>query len=215
MANVIPQTNTTGLWKVKLPFTINTEIPYTLIAIREFADIVNLGKDVYETFYKPFNLKENETIPGTRDLFKFQYEIDGDVVILTLKAGNGTVLHIPSSFVSSYPDTSVTIYKPMIISLNIGLFRPGYDYGLLAQGLEEVCKQHTGVDNVTVSVHAGPATGGLTPAQIEAIETARLNKTKVNETNIEKVIRLEAENADLRATIEAMTKVLEKNNLIN
>lgn len=215
MANVVPPTNTVGLWKVKQPYSVNPAITYTLIAIREFADIVNLGKDVYETFYKPFNLKDNEDIPGLPETFSFQREIENKVVILTLKSDNGVVLHIPSSFIIEYPDTSVLIYRPLIISLNLGLFNPDTDYSILAQVLEETCKTFTGVDTVTTAAHAAPSTGGLTLEQVNSIERARKNKLLTTETNIEKVIRLEKENEDLRGTIEALTKVLEANNLIN
>lgn len=214
MSNIIPPTNTMGLWKVKSPYTVNETLPYRLIAIREFIDITNLGQDVYKTFYQPFGLKEGELIPGTSDTFQFQKEVDNKVVILTLKSETGVVLQIPSSFIKEFPNTSIVNYRPMIVSLNIGLFREGTNYDILLQALEETCKTYAGVDSVTSAIHAGPSTSGLTQEQVDALELARQNKQSASKTNIERVVELEARNDELTKVNQEMFKVLLKNGLI-
>lgn len=214
MVSIIPPIETVGTWKVKLPYTVKSQLPYWLIAIRMFEDITRLGQDVYKTYYEPY-IKEGELIPGTSETFKFQTEIDNGARILTIKSEAGETLYIPSTFISEYPNTDITIYRPMIISLNIGLFRDGMDYSILVQSLEDTAMANVGVDAVQAIVHAGPSTSGLTTTQMEAIELARQNKMVNTETNIEKVIRLETENAQLRGTITDMTKLLVDNNLVN
>lgn len=214
MANIIPPTNTVGVWKVKLPYTVKAQVPYWLIAVRMFEDITRLGMDVYKTYYEQY-IKEGETIPGTSEMFTFQGEIDKGARILTIKTEAGETLYIPSTFVEEFPDTDITIYRPMIVSMNLGLFREDTDYSILLQALEETAMANTGVDNVTTAIHVGPSTSGLSTADMEALELARQNKMANHETNIEKVIRLEAEIADVRGTLKEATKILKDNGLVN
>lgn len=213
MSNIIPPTDTVGIWKVKLPYTVKATQPYWLVAVRMFEDITKTGQDVYKTYYEPY-IKNGDLIPGTGDTFSFQNEIDARARILTIKSEAGEVLYIPSTFVESFPDTDITLYRPMIISINLGIFRDGYDYSILLQELEEVCKASTGVDNVQTAIHAAPSTDGLSVADMEALELARLNKTANTETNIERVVRLEAENAQLRDTNAKAMEVLRKHDLL-
>lgn len=213
MSNVIPPINTVGIWKVKLPYTVKATIPYWLIAIRMFEDITLIGLDVYKTFYEPY-IKEGDLIPGTSDTFSFQNEIKKEARILTIQSEAGETLYIPSTFVDQFPDTEIVLYRPMILSINLGLFRDDTDYSILVQALEETCIANTGVDSVQIAVHAAPATGGLNVDEMEAIERARLNKMNLTETNIEKIVRLEAENAQLRDTNAKALEVLRNNGLI-
>lgn len=214
MSNVLPPINTVGIWKVKLPYTVKAKLPYWLIATRMFEDLTHLGIDVYTTFYEPY-IKDGDNIPGTAETFSFQGEIDKGARILTIKSEAGEVLYIPSTFVEEYPNTDITVYRPMIVSLFIGLFREGVDYSILLQALEETAKAYTGVDDVVSNIHAGPSTGGLTTEEMESIEVNRQNKMANTETNIEKVIRLEQENAQLRQSLKDCTTILENNGLIN
>lgn len=210
MANIIPPTNTVGLWKVKLPYTVKANLPYWLIAVRMFEDITKTGVDVYTAFYEPY-IKNGDQIPNTSDTFNFDDEVKNGARILTLKSEAGEVLYIPSTFIAEYPDTDIVLYSPMIVSLNMGIFNPDVDFSILAQALVDTCKAYTGVGNVAVAVHAAPATEGLTSSQVEALETARQNVMNGNETNIQKIVRLEAEIAQLRETNQSAMTVLRNN----
>ena len=214
MANIIPPTETVGLWKVKLPYTVKSSMPYWLIAVRMFEDITKIGQDVYKTYYEPF-IKDGDLIPNTGDNFSFQGEIEKGARILTLKSESGDILYIPSTFVDDFPNTDIVLYRPMIVSINLGIFREDYDYSILIQALEETCQANAGVDAVQVAIHAAPSTDGLSIADMEALELARQNKQANTETNIEKVVRLEAENAQLRETNAQALTVLRNNGLIN
>ena len=214
MANVLPPVDTVGVWKVKLPYTVKAQLPYWLIAIRMFEDVTRLGMDVYKTYYEPY-IKDGDLIPGTSETFSFQAEIDNGARILTIKSEAGETLYIPSTFVEEYPDTNIVIYRPMIVSLFMGIFREDMDYSILLQALEETVKNYTGVDDVQCAVHAGPSTSGLSTFDMEALELARENKLALTETNIEKVIRLEAELNQMRGTLKQCTAILKANGLIN
>lgn len=213
MNNIIPPINTVGLWKVKLPYTVKSTMPYWLIAIRMFEDITAMGLDVYKTFYLPF-IKDGDLIPGTSETFNFQDEIKNGARILTIQSEAGEALYIPSTFIDEYPNTDVVLYRPMIVSINMGLFREDMDYSILLQAIEETCMANTGVDAVQIAIHAAPSREGLSVEDMEALEIARQNKMQNIETNIEKVIRLEAENAQLRDTNAKALEVLRNNGLI-
>ncbi len=213
MANIIPPCNTVGIWKVKLPYSVKASLPYWLIAVRMFEDITKIGVDVYKAYYEPY-IKNGELIPGTGNTFNFDDEIKAGARILTLKSEDGQVLYIPSTFVETFPSTDIVLYRPMIVSINMGIFREDMDYSLLLQALEETCKANTGVDNVQVAIHAGPSTDGLSVSDMEALEIARQNKMANTETNIEKVVRLEKENAQLRDTLNKAIIVMRGANLI-
>jgi hypothetical protein len=214
MTNIIPPTNTIGVWKAKAPFSVKASMPYCLIAIRMFEDITKLGVDVYTTYYEPF-IKDGDQIPGTSDTFSFKNEIDKGARILTIKSEAGEVLYIPSTFIAEFPDTDIVLYRPMIVSINLGLFKEEMDYSILLQDLEETCMANTGVDAVQTAIHAAPATEGLTTEEVAILETARQNKMANTETNIERIVRLEAENAQLRDTNAKALEVLRNNGLIN
>lgn len=214
MINIIPPVNTVGVWKVKLPYTVKAQLPYWLIAIRMFEDITRVGLDVYKTYYEPY-IKEGDTIPGTSEVFSFKNEIEKGARILTIKSEAGETLYIPSTFVEEYPDTNIVIYRPMIVSLMIGVYREDTDYSILLQALEETVMNNTGVDAVESAIHAGPSTTGLTTSEMEALELARENKMANSETNIERVVRLESELEQVRASLAAATTVLKANGLIN
>lgn len=214
MTSIIPPINTVGVWKAKLPYTVNLTTPYWLIAIRMFEDITKAGVDVYKTYYEPY-IKNGDAIPGTSDTFNFTTEVENGARILTLKSESGEVLYIPSTFIASYPDTDITLYSPMIVSLNLGIFNEDMDYSILLQALEDTCKNYTGVGNVTSAIHAGPATQGLTTSQVQVLEEARRNNISLTETNIQKIVRLEAELSQLRDTNASMATVLRNNGLLN
>lgn len=212
--NVIPPIDTTGIWELKTPFTTKLNTAYTLIAQRKFEDVTKLGKDVYSAYYLPYNIKEGENIPGTSEVFFFAKEVENNVVILTLRDSVGNILYVPSSFVLSYPDTSIVPYRLMIASIVLGIFRPDVDYSILVANLEDVCKATLGLDNVTVNIHAGPTSGGLSATESDALETARQNKQASEETNLEKVIRLEKELAKEQLQNQQLTEVLINNGLV-
>lgn len=214
MTSIVPPVDTVGIWKVKLPYTVNTSLPYWLIAVRMFEDITKTGQDVYKTYYEQY-IKNGDLIPGTGETFNFNDEIAKSARILTLKSEAGDVLYIPSTFVDEYPNTDIVLYRPMIVSINLGLFNEDFDYSILLQALEETCQSYTGVDSVQTAVHAAPSKEGLSVADMEALEIARRNKMANHETNIEKIMRLEEENAQLRDTNTKALTVLRNNGLIN
>lgn len=215
MANIIPPAHTTGTWDLKTPFTTVSDELYTLIAIRGFEDITKLGKDVYNDFYVPMGIKEGENIPGTSTAFSFEKEKADQVVILTIMSPTGKLIYVPSSFVNSFPDTTTIPYKLMILSVPLGYFRDGIDYSILRQSVEETIENILGVDNVDSTIHAGPSTKGLTQANSDILEQARISNLNGKETNVAKVIRLEQQVASLQGDLAAALKILQDNNLIN
>lgn len=214
MATIIPAVNTVGVWKVKLPYTVKAGLPYWLIATRMFEDVTKAGVDVYKTYYEPF-IKNGDQIPGTSDTFSFDKEVASGARILTLKSEAGDILYIPSTFIADYPDTDIVLYRPMIVSLNLGLFNEDVDFSILAQALQETCLAYAGVGNVQVAVHAAPATEGLNTSQVSSLETARQNAMGSTETNIAKIVRLEAELAQVRDTNAKLTTVVKNAGLLN
>ena len=61
MANgvrITPTINTVGVFKVEKPFFVESKRVYEVVAIREFDDIWLQGGDVYEEYYKPNGLSE-------------------------------------------------------------------------------------------------------------------------------------------------------------
>lgn len=110
--NLIPPIGTKGRYILHDPFgaAIHPTELYQLSAVRYFEDIENNGGNVYDLYYKPFNLPESQV----------QTDRGNRVALLTLTTPKYPPIYVPTSFVQSYPDLNVRPYSQYILTLSLG-----------------------------------------------------------------------------------------------
>ena len=94
MAKITPPLLAKGRYTVRAPFEVKETSIYTCIALRKFEDIVELGEDVYQTYYQPFGLTTAV----------YQLDVRAGAVIVTLQDPYGEVLYIPDTYILTYPN---------------------------------------------------------------------------------------------------------------
>jgi hypothetical protein len=163
----IPPIGTTGLWALSAPFKnlLLPSTPYTCIAIRNIADILNAGGDPETDFYLTNSL--NHT--------RYQADYVAGVSILTLKGGANSTIYVPSSFVLNFPDIGGIPYTVLALAINIGAIPDTTDLTYLKSRLTDIVKETIGVDSVVNTV-AISAKSLLTNADAILMENARIAK---------------------------------------
>ncbi len=200
-----PPLQTVGRYTLALPWSTNPNVLYTCVALRSFSDIEKLGKDVYKTYYVPMNVTEGSVIGGGP--FSFSAEKEKNPYIVTLLGNDNTVIYVPDTFITAYPQTGNVKYSHMVISVSLGSLPDYLDLSLLKNAVADTVAQTIGVVKPVIE-HRVPSTENPTNPQHDLLETARLAAIANLETDRAKVIRLEAEKAELILKVNALTTAL-------
>lgn len=165
MANlIIPAVGTTGQYKLNSPFAA-AMIPntlYTLDAVREYRDIEALGQNIFELFYKPFNLTESD----------LQSDRSAGAKLLTLTNAKSKNIYVPTTYVASYPNLSYTPYNQYIGCLSFGPLPDDTIFDPLIQALKNATSDFLGVEP-EVNIAFMPLTDVITPTEHENREAVR------------------------------------------
>lgn len=203
MSKLTPPLLAKGRYTVNAPFSVKESSIYTCIALRKFEDIVELGEDVYETYYQPFGL--------ARSVFQSDQRIGA--VIVTLQDPYGEVLYIPDTYILSYPNMGDITYQHVVVSVSMGPL-PNYlplDY--LKQQMSAIASDIIGVDAM-VKEHVAPTIGAVTPTQHEIMEAARVLRVTNRQTDRAKVIAAAERTALLEERIRVLEEIIISNGLV-
>lgn len=207
-----PPLLTKGRYTVTAPYTTNPTAIYTCVAIRSFADIYQLGFDVYKTYYESMGLTNGAVVGSTT--FNFDAERARQPNIITLRSEDGTYLYVPDTYITSFPDMGEFLYNHMVLSVSLGALPDYLDLSALKAAVQGLVAQHFGVATAVVSEHRSPSTTNPTRTQHESLEAARLGAITLLETDHAKALRLQAERNVLQAKVTALTTILQNNGLL-
>lgn len=200
---IIPPIGTKGRYDLIAPFSTTPGVVYTCAATRYFTDLENMGEDVYELCYKPFNLPES----------KYTSDRAAGHVIVTLQSEELAPLYVPSSYIARYPDLNAVPYHYVVVSLPLGPLATTVDLTALQLALAATASDTIGIEP---EVHIGVMTLSklFTPQEHEIFETARDAKITNRDTEYGK--RLEAERKLQVATQQnaILTQILRDKGLI-
>lgn len=186
-----------GRYTLKAPYSAKETVIYTCIALRKFDDITELGEDVYETYYQPVSLTQND--------YKADYNLGA--VIVTLQDPYGEVIYVPDTYILSYPNMGDVAYNHVVLSVSMGPI-PNYlplDY--VKQQMSAIASDIIGVDAV-VREHIAPSIGAITPTQHEILEAARTARVTNRETDRAKVLANAAQVAELQQRIAILEQII-------
>ncbi|ENJ7998999.1 hypothetical protein AB2K85_000734 [Escherichia coli] len=196
--------NTTGLFRVKTPFTLAETVIYTVEASRTFPDLVRQNIDVYNSYYQPVGLGREE------------YLADANVSasILTFKSRDGQVVYIPDTYLESYPGLSGITYQRNVLVVDLALVPDYVKVSSITKDVSDILTHTLGIEP-KVEVTTLEYEGKVTEEQHLQMEAARKNKIRESIPLGEKVAALTEENKKLKELNNQMLEILKANGLVN
>lgn len=207
MATLLPvvvTVNTSGLFKVKEPFTISSDVIYTVIAVRTFPELTDRKEDVYNKYYLPVNI--------SRELYLSDANVGASII--TLKSHDGQVVYIPDTYIESYPGINGLEYKRNVVVIDLA-FVPSYvDPTLLTDDLKNIITATLGIEPV-VDITSMDYEGTITEENHLQMEAARKMKIRNTTPVTEQLAAAKEENEKLKALNTSMMEILSANGLTN
>lgn len=192
-----PPINTRGLFTVFVPYVVEATTVYRCTAIRTFDVLVSLGIDVFEDFYAPFDLTEDD----------YQADFDVRASIVTLVSSDGVHLYIPNTFIESYPGMNGLDYQRKLFVMDLGLLPKHLDVSNMIPDVVEVISKVVGVSATCEYVEV-PYIQSITQSEHVLLEGVRLTAIKGTIPMAQRVSDLEAINNEQSVLIEELTQAL-------
>lgn len=204
--NLIPAVGTKGRFVLESPFAaaMQPNTLYTLEAVRRFEDIESFGQNIYEQFYKPFQLSE-ASLSSDRS---------NGAMIVTLMTSDAPPLYVPTSYIKSYPDLSYRPYNQYIAVLSLGPLADDTLFDSMIQGLKNTTSEFIGVEP-EVNIAFMPLSDIITPEQHENLEATRQAAISNRTTDYARLFEVLSQNALLQQRIAILEKIVKDNGLIN
>lgn len=203
--NLIPPIGATGSYNLLEPFgaALHPNTLYKLSAVRYFVDIENNGGNVYELYYKPYGLTEQNVATDRQN----------NVAILTLITTNYAPLYVPTSYVKTYPNQEVKPYSQYILTLSLG---PLPDDVILEPTMAAVAAAASDTIGVTPTVHVGvmPLSDVISPEENENREATRNAAITNRTTDFARLREANATIASLNQQIQIYQKICKDNGYI-
>lgn len=204
MALNTPAIYARGVFELEAPYNaaLLANRSYTCIAIRGFRDIRAGGGDVYTLYYQPLQIP----------LTKYQDDDANAASIVTLYTEDQPLLHVPNSYIKSYPTTVTNGFSRIIMGVEIGLVPDDILLDYLIADIQGKVSELTGL-TAEVSLHTAPYQGVLTAQQLEAFENNRKAAIGSRVTVYGRLAAAEAEIVRLNAIKEQYEKVIAQQGL--
>lgn len=108
----LPDIGATGLYQLAAPFAalLIPNAMYTCRAIKRFSEVSSLGVDPFETYYEPHGLTEA----------KYKADDKEAACIVSLQAGSGNWIYVPSTYIQAFPSTNGVKYNVTILGVSLG-----------------------------------------------------------------------------------------------
>lgn len=204
MALNTPAIYARGVFELDAPYAalLVPNRSYTCVAIRGFRDIRAAGDDVFALYYQPRGV----------DLTRYQNDDAASASIVTLYSEDQPMLHVPNSFIKSYPTTVTNGFSRVIMGVEIGLVPDDLPLDYLISEIQGKASELTGL-TAEVTLHTAPYQGVLTAQQLEAFENNRKAAIGNRVTVYGKLAAAEAEVQRLTAIKEQYEKVIAQQGL--
>lgn len=199
---VLPAIGSTGKYTLKFPFDslILKDVTYTCRAIRRIEDVIAQGEDAFETYYQVNNIT------------KAQYDVDANngECIVSLQSGSGQWIHVPSSYILTYPSVNGVNYRGMIIALSLGAIPDTLDLSAFEDEIKDFTLKTLGIRSKTKVV-------AVTGAQVVAndshklLETVRVNTITNSESIALQLAKANSEKQTLLTKIQELEKFIRLN----
>ena len=210
---ITPKVGDKGLWNLIAPWSTTVNVTYTVISIRTFQDLYTNGQDVQSTIYTPMGLTDGVTYGSPPVTFSFATEAALNPVIVTLQGTDGSLIPVPSTFISSYPDVSTVPYSLIVLSFALAAVPDALDLTAVKAAVANTVSATIGLTPV-VNENRMPSTSQPTEAQAATMETARLAAITITDTDATQLLALQQQNTLLQETIDTLVQILRTNGLL-
>lgn len=193
---LLPPHGISGKWVLREPFFAKPAITYTCVAIRSFIEIELKGQSVYEMVYQPHELTERD----------HQNDAGENATIVTLLANTGEVIHVPDTYIVSYPVLGADDYRRFILSCDLGALPKNTSFHYLTSLIRQEVGRYVGREP-NVEVHIGDMSLKL----LTSLEQLRIenNQKQVTDNNVTLAGRFQ--NLNIRVgEMQAYIALLEK-----
>lgn len=163
MANKTPTMYLTGKWGISSPFNINPNGIYICKAIQSFEDVRQKGLNPFVEYYEPFGITKAT----------FDNDEQNLVNIVTLMSDTNPTIHIPDSFILSFPDKTSIPYRHVVLSVSMGAVPDTLTFFDLKTKIKNIVLDSVGVDTVVKEHQAGAVESWLTQQEHDTAESNR------------------------------------------
>lgn len=183
-----PPVHCAGIFSLIAPFTVSLTTVYTVDAVETFRELKADRVDIYVRYYQPRGLTIND------------YTIDDklNASIVTLRAGDGSLIEVPDTYIASYPGDSGADHKHLVLIADLGLIPDYMDVNYITGDVKDVLTQNLGVVS-DVYMAVAPVNTKLTYSQHIQSERQRRGNVSVHVSKDEQI-------ANLLAQVEALRK---------
>jgi hypothetical protein len=194
-----PPINVVGSFVVRAPFTTAPGAIYKCESIRGFEALDSEGVDIYDAFYKPFGLTEE------------QYNNDriNSIDIVTLMSLTAATIVLPSSYIVSFPTAEVIPYQHHFLVFDLGILNEDFDL----KGVADYCKQALDASigiNVAYRTVTHPITEFIDPSRHEQLMRARIANQQIPDSHYKQNQILKTTERALRQQISILETELLK-----
>ena len=198
---ILAPLGTSGLWSLSAPFNVMLKAgtPYTVIGIRNIAEIIAAGDDPETDYYTSNNLT---TAVYLNDL-------NNNVSILSLQNGAGDLVYVPNSFVNNYPDLGGVPYRVLALTINLGAIPDAMSLSNLISKVQDDVLELVGINAIAKVAALSPVTL-LNSGYAASIEAARVAKVGTVITDYTKYVQTNLLLTNARQKISMLEALLKK-----
>lgn len=192
-----PPVHCAGIFSLIAPFRVSITTTYTVDAVETFRELKADKVDIFARYYQRVGLTTNDY---TTD--------DGlNASIVTLRAGDGSLIEVPDTYIASYPGDSGVEHQRLVMVADLGLVPTYMDVEYLTTDIKDVLRKNIGVlSEVTMAI--APVTTQLTYQQHIASERQRKANVTAYESKDQIIARQATEIENLRKINEQLEQLV-------
>lgn len=181
---------------------------YNVVALGSFNDLAASGVDFVDNLYKPVGLSK---VDYANDFKSYQ---NTNVVMVTSVSNESDMYYFPEGILDKVPDPTVKKYRQMYFSISIGPFKNVNVLQSLANQIQSIVTDTTGVQNSVRVFAANPEFDvWLDDAQYAALEEQRQANIKQIDTLYTQLQNSLALNSQLQSQVKALQQVIIQNGI--
>lgn len=198
MSHKTPPIGISGAFILKSPYVTTPTTSYTVIAIREYDEMVLRNQNILRLVYEPVGLGQ------------IDYDTDraSGALVVVLKGSDGTTLYVPNSYIESFPNMGSVPYSRLIVGVSLGMWPENRPTDDIVNVLSEAVQEFIGV-TPTVEVTRAPHSGMVTEQQHAQITSARQAAITNRDTPRAVIARLTAEVQRLQQAVDEQAIIIE------
>lgn len=158
-----PVLGMSGVWDLVSPWSAPATNIYTCTALRSFTELVGSGIDIYNTYYAPNGLTEDN----------YNTDLAAGAVLCILYSDTAGAITVPDTYINSYPGMGMGNYGQVIISASLGPMSLSINLDFLKEQVGNVISDTIGI-TPTIYVDQLGTTTAISQEDADKIEAARL-----------------------------------------